>query len=339
MVQHNLIAIDLAKNVFQVCGMSARQQVIFNKQLRRSELATFILKQPPLEVAMEACYSSHHWGRCFEAMGHRVKLLPAQHVAPFVRGNKSDHNDALAIAEAARRPNITPVPVKSIVQQDIQALHRLRERHIGQRTGLINQTRGLLSEYGIVVPRGHKAFCALVQEVSQPDARQLSDLLKVQIRQVAGDYHALTARIKEFDQTLQTLAIANPLCERLMTIPGIGVINATAIVSAIGNGSQFANGREFAVWLGLTPRQSSSGGSFKSGGITKRGNRYLRKQLVHGARALVLRRKQQSDQLGRWVKQLVARRGVNKATVALAARLARIAWVVLQREENYRASP
>jgi transposase len=338
MVQHNLIAVDLAKNVFQVCGMSANHRVTFNKQLRRTELAAFMANQPPMEIAMEACYSSHYWARCFAAMGHTVKLLPAQHVAPFVRGNKSDHNDALAIAEAARRPHIVPVPIKSVEQQDIQALHRIRERYVSHRTGLINQTRGLLSEYGIIAPLGHKAFCVLLREVGQPQSRQLSGLLKTQVNQIADDYYGLTDRIKELNDTLATIANTNPLCQLLLTIPGIGVINATAIVSAIGNGSQFAQGREFSVWIGLTPRQSSSGDSFKSSGITKRGNQYLRKQLIHGARAVISRCKRKTNRLSRWVNQLVARRGMQKACVALASRLARIAWVLLNRNETYTAA-
>jgi transposase len=339
MKQDKLIAIDLAKNVFQVCGMNAGQTVTFNKSFRRAELVAFMHNLPPTEVVMEACYSSHYWGRCFTAMGHTVKLLPAQHVTPFVRGNKSDHNDALAIAEASRRPCITPVPVKTLEQQDVQALHRLRERYVSQRTGLVNQTRGLLSEYGMIAPQGLQAFAALLREASQPEATQLSALLKTQITRIAEEYHALSDRIKALNDTLTLLAKGNPLCERLLTIPGIGVINATAIVSAIGNGSQFAKGREFAVWLGLTPRQSSSGDSFKSGGITKRGNQYLRKQLIHGARAVLLRCKRKTDRLSCWVNQLVARRGVHKACVALAARLARIAWVLLNRQENYKAVP
>jgi transposase len=194
--QHNLIAIDLAKNVFQVCGMNARKKVTFNRQLRRTELAAFMLNQPPLKVVMEACYSSHYWGRCFEAMGHTVTLLPAQHVAPFVRGDKSDHNGALAIAEAAHRPNITPVPIKSVEQQDIQALHRLRERYVSQRTALINQTRGLLSEYGIIAPLGHKALCVLLREVGEPGGRQLSTVLKIQVSQITDEYYGLTNRVK-----------------------------------------------------------------------------------------------------------------------------------------------
>jgi transposase len=319
--------------------MNRHQQVTFNKQLRRSELVAFMQQQPPVEVVMEACYSSHYWGRCFEAMGHTAKLLPAQHVTPFVRGNKSDRNDVVAIGESSRRPNIKPVPIKSVEQQDIQSLHRIRERYVAQRTGLINQTRGLLSEYGIVAPLGHRAFCVLLRELGQPNCRALSPLLKIQINQIADDYYGLTDRINELTATLKTIAETNPLCQLLTTIPGIGEINATALVSAIGNGSQFANGREFAVWLGLTPRQASSGDTFKSSGITKRGNSYLRKQLIHGARAVLFRCRKKTDRLSRWVNQLVARRGVQKACVALASRLARIAWVLLSRNQTYKSMP
>jgi transposase len=336
MSEVKVIAIDLAKNVFQVCGMTAERKILFNRQLRRQQLPIFMTQQPPVEVAMEACYSSHYWGRCFQEMGHRVKLIPAQHVAPFVRGNKSDHNDAIAIAEAAHRPRLLPVPVKSVEQQDIQCLHRFRERYVAQRTSLSNQVRGLLSEYGIVAPQGHRALCQLLLE--SRDCAQLSDRLQAQLRQVADEYTALNQRIKGLDQALAEIAKTNPLCQLLLTIPGIGVINATALVSAIGNGSQFANGRELAVWLGLTPRQSSSGERFHSAGITKRGNRYLRKQLVHGARALLLSCRRKTDRLSNWVNQLVARRGINRACVALAARLARLSWVLLQRQTPYRAS-
>lgn len=338
MKELNVIAVDLAKNVFQVCGMSGDHKVLFNRQLRRQELPAFMAQQPAVEVAMEACYSSHYWGRCFQAMGHRVKLIPAQHVTPFVRGNKSDRNDAVAIAEAARRPDLKPVPLKSVEQQDIQCLHRLRERYLAQRTMLSNQTRGLLSEFGILAPQGHRSFCALLQECLDPACTQLSACLKAEVRQIADEYTALNQRIKGLTDTLAEIAASNPLCQLLMSAPGIGVINATGLVSAIGNGSQFNNGRELAVWLGLTPRQSSSGERFHSGGITKRGNRYLRKQLVHGARALLFRCKQKTDPLSNWVNQLSARRGVNKACVALAARLARLSWVLLQRQTPYRAT-
>lgn len=295
-----------------------------------------MVNQPPAEIVMEACYSSHYWGRLFATMGHTVRLLPAQHVAPFVRGNKSDHNDAIAIAEAAHRPNIVPVPLKSVEQQDIQCLHRIRERYVAHRIGLINQARGLLSEYGIVASPGHKAFRQLLSHVCQPSHTGLSPLLKTTMQQLADEYQELTRRLDEITQQLTLLTQQQPLCRVLMSLPGIGIINASALYSAIGNGSQFRNGREFAVWLGLTPRQSGSGEKLTRGGITKRGNGYLRKQLVHGARAMLCRAKKKTDRLSQWGNQLVSRRGMNKASVAMAARLARLAWILLQKQEAYR---
>lgn len=338
MSQINLIAVDLAKNVFQVCGMSGSGKVMFNRQVRRQELAAFMAHQPAVEVVMEACYSSHYWARCFHAMGHRVLLIPAQHVTPFVRGNKSDRNDALAMAEAARRPGLRPVPVKAVEQQEIQCLHRMRERYLRQRTQLINQTRGLLSEFGITAPQGLKAFRELLQGACAADEARLSARLKRQLQVIDQDYELLLRRIRDLDRELACIAQSSPLCQLLLSIPGIGVINATALVSAIGNGAQFANGRELAVWLGLTPRQSSSGERFHSAGITKRGNRYLRKQLVHGARALLIGCKRKTDPLSQWINRLVQRRGMNKACVALAARLARLSWVLLQRHTPYRTA-
>ena len=335
MNKHNLLAIDLAKNVFQVCGMTPNNKITFNKRLKRSELPLFMANQAPVVVAMEACYSSHYWARTFEAHGHSVKLIPAQHVAPFVRGNKSDHNDAIAIAEAARRPNIKTVPVKSLEQQDIQCLHRIRDRLVINRVGLINQAKGLLSEYGIVSPQGHKAFCLLLREVTDIGNAAVSPLLKDQLSYIADEYYWHTDRLDNIQKTLISIANTHPLCKILLTIPGVGVINATLIYSAIGDGSQFKKAREFAVWLGLTPKQASSGDSFKSSGITKRGNRHIRKQLVHGARAVLSRCKNKTDNLSLWANQLVARRGYNKACVALAARMARTCWVLLNKREEY----
>jgi transposase len=335
MTKLNRIAIDLAKNVFQVCGMSKNQTVIFNKKLKRTELIDFIAKHEQCEIAMEACYSSHYWARLFEEMGHTVKLIPAQHVTPFVRGNKSDHNDAIAIAEAAGRPNIKTVPIKSVEQQDIQSLHRIRERYVSNRTGLMNQIRGLVAEYGFIAPEGHAAFSKLLRELSAPENGGLSPLMKRQINPILEEYCLLTDRIDDIQDQLNALAQQNPLCKLLLSIPGIGVINATAIYSAIGTGCQFKNAREFAVWLGLTPKQSSSGEKFSSSGITKRGNRYLRKQLCHGARAALSRCRKKTDKLSIWGNQLVARRGMQKATVAMAARMARLCWVLLQRKERY----
>lgn len=332
-----LITVDLAKDVFQIAGFSSRLKNAYNKRFKRKMVLEFMAQQSPCEIAIEACYSSHYWARCFQKMGHTVRLLPAQQVTPFVRGNKSDHNDTVAIAEASRRPNIIDVPLKSIAQQDIQCLHRMRDLCVSRRTGLMNQTRGLLSEYGIVAATGHAAFSKLLSEVTDPDNDAISTVLKNQFRAVKDEYQALSDRIAGILKELTEIAKNEPLCQLLLTIPGIGVINATAIFSAIGSGSQFRLAREFAVWLGLTPRQRSSGNTFVSSGITKRGDRYLRKQLVHGARALLHRCRNKTDRLSLWVNQLVARRGVNKACVALAARLARICWILLQKREAYRA--
>lgn len=336
MIKTTVIAIDLAKNVFQVCGLTGRQKVRFNKTLRRAELAAFMAQQQRTEVVMEACYSSHYWARTFETMGHRVKLLPAQFVKPFVRGHKSDRNDAVAIAEASMRPNIMPVPIKTVDQQDIQVLHRIRDRYVARRTGMINQARGLLSEYGIVAPQGHKALRELLREVAAPGSSYLSDLIRPEFAQLIDEYCWLSDRIDDINEKLTAFAKTHPVCKILMTVPGIGAINATGLYSAIGRGQQFKSARALAVWLGLTPRQSSSGEKFNSGGITKRGNSYLRKQLVHGARAALSRRHRQEDALSRWGAALVARRGANKACVAMAARMARLAWVLLNRNEVYR---
>ena len=332
-----LISVDLAKDVFQVAGFTDRMKVVFNRQVKRKDLHTFMVQQPACEVVMEACYSSHYWARCFQEMGHTVRLLPAQHVTPFVRGNKSDHNDTIAIAEASRRPNIHQVPIKSTAQQEIQSLHRMRDLCVQRRTSIMNQTRGLLSEYGVVSPKGHKAFLRLIALVTDPEHETISATLKVQIRLVAEEYQQLTDRIAGIQKELISIVAQQPQCQLLSSVPGIGVINATASYSAIGNGNQFTNAREFAVWLGLTPKQRSSGNSFTSGGITKRGNRYLRKQLVHGARALLSRCRNKTDKLSLWANVLVARRGYNKAVVAMAARLARICWVLLQKNEMYQA--
>lgn len=331
-----LLAVDLAKDVFQVAGFTDQLKVVFNKQIRRSELVEFMVQQAPCEIVMEACYSSHHWARCFQQMGHDVRLLPAQHVTPFVRGNKSDRNDAIAIAEASRRPNIVSVPVKTVARQDIQCLHRMREQCVTRRTSLMNQARGLLSEYGVVSTQGHKAFVRLLAEVTDPHNDAVSAYLKVQFRFMAQEYHQLSERIAGIQKELTLVVEREPLCQLIQSIPGIGVINSTALFSAIGNGQQFKSSREFAVWLGLTPRQSSSGNSFKSGGITKRGDRYLRKQLVHGARSLLYRCKGKTDRLSNWANAVVARRGYNKAAVALAARLARLCWTLLQKNEMYK---
>jgi len=335
MKELNIVAIDLAKNVFRVCTVSPQNKVLGNKQFSRGELAAALANIPPAIVAMEACYSSHYWARTFQAMGHEVRLIPAQHVKPIVRGNKNDRNDALAIAEAFQRPNLRFVPIKTVEQQDIQSLHRIGDRLAQQRVALVNQTWGLSSEYGLIAAPGFKAFRELVISVIDPASQRLSAVINHEMSQVLEDFHHYTAQIKKTNSQLIQLANRHELCRILLSLAGIGVINATGLYSAIGNGSQFAHPRDLAVCLGLTPRQFSSGGKSFNGAITKRGNRYLRKQLIHGARAVVHRCRRKDDKLSLWVNQLVARRGADKAAVALANRLARLAWILLQRRQCY----
>ena len=335
----NTIAIDLAKNVFQICILSPDQKILKNKQVSRAQLPLILAKQEKSIVAMEACYSSHYWARLFADMGHEVRIIPAQHVKPFVRGNKNDHNDALAIAEASSRPNINFVPLKTIEQQDIQALHRIRDKLISRRTSIVNQARGLLSEYGIIMPKGLSSFTKHIALVLDPADTRLTSRIKLQLAEIKEEYDSLSRRRLSIQKELDEYVLENELCQRLMTIPGIGVINATALFAAVGNASQFANPRELSVWLGVTPKQHASGGKSFMGRISKRGNQYLRKQLIHGARTLIHRTKGKNDKLSVWVKQLVERRGVNKGAVAIANRLARLAWILLHRNEDYKTIP
>ena len=335
MKKFSRIAIDLAKNVFQVCIVNPDNKVTLNRKLKRKDLAAFIAQQAHSRVVMEACYSSHYWAREFQSLGHDVALIPAQFVKPFVRGNKNDSNDALAIAEAADRPHISHVPIKTLIQQDMQSLHRVRDRLVKERIQLSNQMRGLLSEYGVIMALGHKAFMGLMISLCDDQDQRLTPIMKHQVRHVKDEYEYLCARIKELNKQLTDIALHDPICQIMMSLPGVGFINATAMMGAIGRGQEFKNKRELSVWLGLTPRQSASGDQNHMLGITKRGSRYLRKQLVHGARAALSRCRNKEDDLSRWANKLIDRRGFNKASVAMASRLARLMWVLLQKNEMY----
>lgn len=338
MNQSNTIAIDLAKNVFQICVLSSSHKVIREKRLSRAKLPEFIANQEPSVITMEACYSSHYWARLFTSMGHTVHMIPAQHVKPFVRGNKNDRNDALAIAEASFRPNIRFVPIKSLEQQDIQSLHRIRDKLVSRKTAIVNQTRGLLSEYGVFINESLAEFKKALGSICDPDDKSVTPIIKHQLHHISQEFQQLTERILGIETELRHYAARIENCQHLMSIPGIGIINATALYSSIGNGSQFANPKELSVWLGLTPKQFASGDRSFNTGITKRGNPYLRKQLIHGARALIRRIKTKEDKLSVWIKQLIERRGIHKAIVATASRLARIAWLLLHRNEDYKVS-
>jgi len=328
-----LLAVDLAKNVFQVCALGEHNNVIFNKKLTRSKFHLFMAQQPQSPVYMEACYSAHYWGRTLNEMGHKVHLIPAQMVKPFVRGNKNDNNDALAIAEAGQRPHIRFVPVKSIHQQEILAMHRVRQRLIKSRTQLTNQARGLLSDFGVVFPKGFKHFKKAL--VSLQDDESLSLQFKQMMLHALNEFEQMTDRIEAIEEDLNHYIKSSHECQIISSIPGIGPINASALIASIDKGQAFNNPKEFAVWLGLTPRQYNSGDTVKTGGITKRGDRYLRTMLVQGAHTVTLWANKRDDPLSLWVKKIVARIGKKKAVVAIAHRMARLVWILLQRNQKF----
>jgi len=337
MNHHTIIGIDLAKNVFQVAVMK-NNRIQSNQRVNRKKLTQLIANHPKTTIAMEACYSSHYWGRLFESYGHKVLLIPAQHVKPFTRGNKTDANDAVAIIEASQRPDLRFVPVKTVYQQDIQNLHRIRERLVGNRTALTNQTRGLLAEYGIVFAVGKKAFLLGIERALN-DA-SLSELFKAELRLVLDELRALAKHISQIEDQLASYVKHNEDCQILHSIPGIGIINASALVCKYGNGAQFDKARSLSVNLGLTPTLSSSGHRHQMQGISRRGDPYLRKQLIHGARSLLrICEKKPDDVLCCWAAKIKERRGSKIATVALANRLARLIWVLLRKRQYYCAMP
>jgi transposase len=329
------ISIDLAKNVYQACGVNEHIKPQFNKKLKRNELLDFMRQQLPTRVVMEACYSSPYWGRELSKLGHDVKFIPAQHITPFVQGNKNDHNDAFAIGEASQRAHIRFVPIKSEHQQEISCLHRIRERLIKNKTAVSNQMRGLLSEFGVVFPCGHAALIVGLESVI--GNAQYSIRLNNMMTDMLNEYKVIGLSLKGIEQQLREFADSSESGRILLSIPGIGIINTSAFLAAIDKGQAFNNPKEFAVWLGLTPKQHASGNVSKMGGITKRGDRYLLKQLVHGARALVSRAAKSSDPLSVWAMKLRVSKPFNQVAVAVAHRLARLLWILLTRQEHYQA--
>ena len=329
----NRVAIDLAKNVFQVCALNAHNKVLFNKKLSRKKFIEFMAQLPHSTVFIEACYSSHYWGRTLTEMGHTVHLIPAQHVTPFVRGNKSDNNDALAIAEAANRPNLRFVPIKTVQQQEIMAMHRLRERWVKSRTQATNQARGLLSDFGIIFPLGYKSFREAMLAVQ--DNESLSASFRQTMFDLYAEFNQISERVTQLENRLKVYVEQNNNCHIISSVPGIGLINTSALVASIDQGQAFKNPRKFGVWLGLPPKQYGSGDRFKRSGISKRGDRYLRTQLIHAARAAKKWAKHRDDQFSLWIKQLEARIGKHKATVAIAHKLARIIWVLLKKQQCF----
>jgi transposase len=331
----HVLGIDIAKRVFHAVGMDDRGNVVYRKRLSRHDLMPFIAKLPPVRIGIEACGGAHYWARRFCAYGHEVKLMAPQFVKPYVKSNKNDSRDAEAIAEAVTRPTMRFVPIKDVDQQDIQALHRVRERLIGERTALVNAVHGLMHEYGIVMPKGVSKFRQAVVGKLEAAKDKLTPLSQEMFWQLVEEFAALEAQLAYYQEKLNTLAQHHPECQRLMTIPGIGPITATALVAAVSDASACKNGRQCAAWLGLVPRQHSTGGKERLLGISKRGDSYLRKLLVHGARATIRWVGRKTDRRSQWMRQLIERRGKNRTAVAVANKNARMVWALLTSHQAY----
>ena len=336
MVEISMFAIDIAKSVLQVAGADASGKPVFNKALRRGQVLAFFARQASAVIAMEACGSAHYWGRELKALGHEVRLIPAQYVKPFVKRNKNDARDAEAILEAMQRPTMRFVAVKSVEQQCDRAVMSARDLLVRQSTQLVNAVRGLAYEMGVVSAKGAAGMASLLKLIDQADARLPKALLPM-LEALAAQWRALQVQIDRLDRHLQGLARANPEARRLMTIPGVGPVTAHAVVAAIGDGRQFRTARDFAAWVGLTPRGLGTGGKPRSGRISRAGDDALRRLLVLGAASWLRQVKATPQKASTWFKGVLARRPVRVAVVALAAKNARIVWAVLTSGRDYRA--
>ena len=330
------IGLDIAKSVFHLFAVNQMGRYVKKKQLKRAQLLRYFAQLEPCVVAMEACGGANYWAREMKALGHEVKLIAPQYVKPFVKGNKNDYNDAEAIAEAAQRPRMRFVPIKCVEQQDIQNLHRQRERIKKARTALVNQVRGLLAEYGVVIKQGIRAVREGLPDILEDADNGLTVRSRALFADLLEELRALDERFKRCEHHIEVSNQGNELCVRLDEILGIGPITASAIYAAAGEGKDFVNGRHFSAWVGLVPGQHSTGGKATLLGISKRGNAYLRTLLIHGARSVLRRCEGRDDRFSLWAQALLARRGHNKACVAVANKLARTAWVIMARGETYR---
>lgn len=330
------IGLDIAKSIFHLYAVNQVGRFMKKKQLKRHQLLNHLANMESSLVVMEACGSANYWAREIAALGHEVKLISPQYVKPYVKGNKNDYNDAEAIAEAAQRPNMRFVPIKSVEQQDVQNFHRQRERIKKERNALVNQIRGLLAEYGIVINKGVAAVRSDLPRILEDADNGLNALSRELFAELQDELLSLDERLKHCEHRIKVMNKGNAVCQRLDGILGIGTITASATYAAAGDGKEFNNGRHFSAWLGLVPGQHSSGGKPVLLGISKRGNRYLRTLYIHGARAVLQHSATKQDRFSRWAQQVLARRGHNKACVAVANKLARMAWVIMARGESYR---
>lgn len=328
------LAIDLAKNNFQLHGTDARGKIVLKKKISRKKLLEFIICLNPCNIYMEACGTANYWGRKFKEHGHKVKLInPA-----YVKRSKNDANDAAGIAAAARDPEMRFCEIKTEAQQDMQSIHRIRSLLIQQRTALANQIRGLLAEYGIAIPQGTSQIRRKLPEILSINPGDMGGLMLGCLMELHERFSYLDQKIAAYDKKIAFLFENNEACHRLEKIPGIGVLGATILASILGNGAAFKNGRHFAAFLGLTPKQHSSGGKERLLGISKGGDTYTRTLLIHGARSVLLHVNNKNDKQSMWIKNLMARAGYNKTAVALANKIARIAWAIIKEGDNYNAN-
>jgi len=332
------IGIDLAKHVFQVHGVSAGDKVVFSKPLRRAQMLPFFAKLTPCLIGMEACTSAHYWARELTKLGHVVRLMPAKDVKAYVKRNKNDAADAEAICEAVTRPTMRFVPIKSAEAQSVLMLHRARHLLVRQRTAQASALRAHLAEYGVVAARGISRLRDLLP-VLETRAGLIPELARQTLLLIAQLIEALTIQIRQIDTELLHWHRTNPVSQRLESIPGVGVITATALAATVLNAKAFRSGRQFAAWLGLVPRQNSSGGKDRLGGISKMGDRYLRHLLVVGATAVVRYTRRKTTAVSLWANRLLQRKPARLVTVAVANKMARIIWAVMARNEIYRRTP
>jgi transposase len=330
-----LVGIDLAKRCYQVCALGERGKVVYNRRYAAKKFGEAMQQLEPTIVAMEACATSHYWGRRLQALGHEVRLVPPQHAKAFRRVHKSDEHDALSIAEAAQRPKLHFVPIKTLTQQDLQMLGGLRERCVAQRTAFINQARGHAREYGVSLPTGRAAFMRELPLAVESADNDLTSVAREALVEIYGEIKHLDTRIDALQRRMTALAQQDPAHERLQTIPGVGPVLAPTILAKMGHAHQFESGRHCAAWVGLVPKQTGTGGHTQLGGISKHGDRTLRTLLIHGARTVIRWANRHDHAQSRWIKQLVERVGNNKATVALANKMIRMIWAVLRQGSTF----
>lgn len=334
-----IVGIDLGKNSCSIVGLDSLGTVVVRRRLRRDGVIAFASKLPACIMAMEACCGAHHMGRSLAALGHEVRLMSPEYVRPYVKAQKNDDRDAEAIAEAATRPTMRFVELKSEEQLDVQTLHRVRDRLVCERTSLTNQIRSLLLERGHVVAQGHARLRHLLADLLDTATCSLSARMAFLLGDMRTRWDELDRRIAAFDAEFSAMARTDERARRLTSIPGIGALNATALVAAVGNAATFTKGRDLAAWLGLVPRQATTGGKPKLLGITKRGSRYLRKMLIQGARSAMPTLAKANTAIGAWLRALLVRTHPNIAVVALAAKMARTVWALLRHGRNYEAVP